>query len=101
MDYDKYLEDQRESFESNSSDNYKVWMVFVFGGKKREQPLWYDSEEDEQKAMDVFNHCKTIYDKVELGWVWNNDFDFRNIEKTYRLLETQWTFIKEEGYEKN
>lgn len=81
-----YLNEAYNHEEREKEDVYKVWMIFISGGKIKE-PTWYDSDENETRLKREFDRVKTIYPKTEIGWIWNTDFNHYRPDEMYRKLE--------------
>lgn len=81
MNYDKYLEDQRECIESRESDVEKLWLVIEDGREVVWSGNWRESAENIYRAAKE----NTWNKQFEIGYIWENEFS-SDFDYVYRLF---------------
>lgn len=74
MNYDEYLLQRQYATDSRPVEERKIYLLF----DEKKQLIYSDVNEEIVKTLKEEND--------EVGWVWYNDFDQYNIEKTYKLM---------------
>ena len=80
MTYDEYL--SQEQYKNEGHDCSKIWVVFING-----EEVWDFSFEEDKLKYDFKCYSEVSKDKLEFGWVWENDFNPADLKETYRLLK--------------
>lgn len=97
MNYDEMLTQEQYKHDDRPLNDDKVWCVFTDGN-------FIDTSSNEMGAFAIFILEKQYYEtigkgdlkeKIEYGWVYQNDFDPMNFEYTYSLLNVVETYKKE------